>query len=197
MVNDRGLTGFDGDGRQAEASKLLRFLPSIYEQDPFIGRFLRIFEDIHDPLQAIASTLPQYFDPAIAPRELGAFIGSWVGSEREGDTARLSDSRWGRLARESVWLHRWRGTKRGLRRALEIATGFTPMITDFADGLVLSGDASLGVNTSLGSGAPRRVVVTFDCEPDLVDSGVVDAIIRRHKPAHVTHEVTFNASRSN
>ena len=71
------------------------------------------------------------------------------------------------------------------------------MITDFADGLVLSGDASLGVNTSLGSGAPRRVVVTFDCEPDLVDSGVVDAIIRRHKPAHVTHEVTFNASRSN
>jgi phage tail-like protein len=172
-------------------SRLLQFLPAIYSGDEFIGRFLRIFEDVHTPVRRMAGGLPSYFDPAIAPEALQEALGEWVGAGIDGALRRLPSDARGRLIRESVELHRWRGTRRGLRRALEIATGRTPWITDSGNGLVLGDDASLGANTSLEGSAPFEVTVTFDCDPDDVDASVVDAIIRRHRPAHVSHTVVF------
>ncbi len=86
-------------------SGLLQYLPAIYAGDPFIGRFLRIFEDLHTPLRRTASTLPHYFDPTLAPGPLQAALAAWVGAERDGPLARLSREAWGRLIRESVEPH--------------------------------------------------------------------------------------------
>ena len=107
----------------------------------------------------------------------------------------MSPEAWGRLIRESVELHRWRGSKHGIRRALELATGQTPLITDYSEGLVLSDDARLGTNTRLENGAPFEFTVTFACDPDEIDEVLVDAIIRRHRPAHVSHAVAFAPAR--
>ena len=176
-------------------SGLLRYLPAIYAGDPFVGRFLRIFEAVHTPLRRTASTLPHYFDPTLAPGPLQAALAAWVGAERDGPLARLSREAWGRLIRESVELHRWRGTKRGLRRALELATGRAPLITDFGGGTVLGDDARLGANTRLENGEPFQITVTFECDPDEIDMALVDAIIRRQRPAHVIHTVAFTPNR--
>jgi len=172
-------------------SRLLQYLPAIYSGDPFIGRFLRIFEDVHDPLRRRASSLPQYFDPTLAPPTMLEHLAGWVGAERGGVLGRLPREAWGRLIRESVELHRWRGSKRGLRRALELATGHTPLITDNGSGTVLGDDAHLGTNTTLEDAEPFRITITFECEAEEIDAGLVDAIIRRHRPAHVAHTVAF------
>ncbi len=182
---------FDLETTHVEPSRLLRYLPSIYEQDPFIGRFLRIFEDIHTPVRQMASTLPDYFDPVIAPPALQQLLGDWLGEESTGPFARLSHEARGRLIREALELHRWRGTRRGLRRALELATGRTPLVTDRGNGTVLSEDARLGNNTQLEDAQPFQITVTFDCDRSEVDEVVVDAIIRRHRPAHVMCTVAF------
>jgi phage tail-like protein len=172
-------------------SRLLQYLPAIYSGDPFIGRFLRIFEDVHTPLRHRASGLPHYFDPTLAPPAMQEALAGWVGAERGGVLGRLRREAWGRLIRESVELHRWRGSKRGLRRALQLATGRTPLITDYGNGTVLGDDAHLGANTALEEGEPFRITVTFECQPEEIDGPLVDAIIRRHRPAHVAHTVAF------
>jgi phage tail-like protein len=179
-----------------QPSALLQYLPAIYAGDPFIGRFLRIFEDLHMPLRHAAAALPLYFDPATAPAPMREILAGWVGAEGRALAGRVPPEAWGRLIRESVELHRWRGSKRGLRRALEIATGHTPLITDYGNGLVLGDDARLGANTSLERGSPFEFSVTFECEPDEIDAALVDAIIRRHRPAHVTHSVAFAPNRA-
>jgi phage tail-like protein len=185
------MPGFDFEPVSVEPSRLLRYLPSIYEQDPFIGRFLRIFEDVHTPVRRMASTLPEYFDPVVAPPALQAILGDWRGEEWTGPLARLSHEARGRLIREALELHRWRGTRRGLRRALEIATGHTPLITDYGNGTVLSEEAHLGTNTRLEDAQPFQITVTFECDRSEVDELLVRAIIRRHRPAHVMCTVAF------
>jgi phage tail-like protein len=185
------MPGFDFEPVSVEPSRLLRYLPSIYEQDPFIGRFLRIFEDVHTPVRRMASTLPEYFDPVVAPPALQAILGDWLGEELTVPLARLSHEARGRLIREALELHRWRGTRRGLRRALEIATGHTPLITDHGNGTVLSEEAHLGTNTRLEDAQPFQITVTFECDRSEVDELLVRAIIRRHRPAHVMCTVAF------
>ena len=185
------IPGFDFEPVSVEPSSLLRYLPSIYEQDPFIGRFLRIFEDVHMPVRRMASSLPEYFDPVVSPPALQAILGDWLGEEWTGPLARLSHEARGRLIREALELHRWRGTRRGLRRALEIATGHTPLITDHGDGTVLGEDARVGVNTRLEDAQPFQITVTFECDRSEVDELLVRAIIRRHRPAHVMCTVAF------
>ena len=176
-------------------SRLLQYLPAIYSGDPFIGRFLRIIEDVHTPVRRTAGALPLYFDAALTSPPMRERLAGWVGAEGGALAARMAPEAWGRLIRESIELHRWRGSKRGLRRALELATGRMPLITDYGDGLVLSDDARLGTNTTLEHGSPFEVTVTFECEPDEIDAALVDAIIRRHRPAHVIHSVVYAPER--
>ena len=85
------------------------------------------------PMRRTAAALPLYFDPALAPDPMRSLLAGWVGAEAGALAARMSPEAWGRLIRESVELHRWRGSKHGIRRALELATGHTPLITDYSD----------------------------------------------------------------
>jgi len=182
---------WDLEDRRTEPSALLQYLPALYEQDPFIGRFLRIFEDIHTPTRRMASDLERYFDPVLAPDALRSTLAAWVGAERSGPLARIPPEAWGRLVREAVELHRWRGTRRGLRRALEIATGHAPLISESDGGMALGDDARLGSNTRLEPAAPFQITVTFECDRNEVDEAVAHAIIRLHRPAHVMHSIAF------
>src|SRR5438876_1086197 len=59
-------------------SSYLRFLPAIYAADEFVGRFLRIFEDVLDPVAVKIDDLPYYFDPMVAPPDLLNWMARWV-----------------------------------------------------------------------------------------------------------------------
>lgn len=178
----------NGHDSQDQASSYLRYLPAIYHRDPFLGRFLRIFEDVLSPIQEMVSTLPGRFDPGLAPSPMLEFLATWVGERRQ---ATLSDGPWRKLIKQALELHRWRGTKRGLRLALELATGRRPLVTEYGKGMVLGEDSSLGLNTPLEDGMAPHVNVTFTCKPEDVDKAVVDDVISRCSPGHVSYSVTF------
>jgi phage tail-like protein len=172
-----------------ESNTYLQYLPAIYQDDPFLGRFLGIFAEVISPIQVMVNTLPERFDPRLAPPTMLERLASWVGAQWP---ARLPPSEWRQLVAHTLLLHRCRGTKRGLRLALELATGRAPLINEYADGMVLGPDAALGVNTGLAEG--RRALyfhVVFDCAEEEVDRSLVQNIMNAYKPAHTCFSVTF------
>jgi phage tail-like protein len=171
-------------------SSYLQYLPALYWKDAFIGRFLRIFEDVLSPVQATVTGLPNQFDPAVTSPAMLGLVASWLGAP---DQHALNDSSWRRLVKSSLLLHRWRGTKEGLRLALEITTGQRPFITEFSPGLVLGADAVMGLNTSLQGGLPLSFHVAFDCDESVIDPFIMAGTIQRYKPAHATWTVSFRS----
>jgi phage tail-like protein len=173
---------------EMEPSAYLRYLPAVYQQDPFMGRFLRIFEDILSPVQKTVSRRAALFDPAETTATLLQFMATWVGADELGE---LPEAQMRLLVRQAVTLNQLRGTKRGLRLALEVTTGKRPYITEYSPGLVLGEDAVLGLNTSLQDGAPLRFHVLFKCYENEIDTSLAHAIIRRYKPAGAVYTLSF------
>lgn len=169
-------------------SAYLKYLPAIYWDDHFVGRFLRIFEDILSPIQNTVNRRADQFDPGLASDEMLAFLSSWVGAD---DMGEIAGPQARKLVRRAVTLNQWRGTKHGLRMALEVVTNRRPYITEYSQGFVLGEDAVLGLNTSLEDGQPLRFHILFDCREDEVNSALVDAIIRRYKPAAAVYSISY------
>lgn len=169
-------------------STYLRYLPALYWKDPFLGRFLRIFEDVLSPIQRNVNGLPDQFDPAVSSSPMLALLAEWVGEEH---LDALPDDRFRKLVKNALLLHQWRGTKRGVRMAVEIVTAQKVMITEYSPGLVLGSDSSLGLNTSLQPGNAMTFNVALDCNQSAVDMTILHATIRKHKPAHVLYTVSF------
>jgi phage tail-like protein len=154
----------------------------------FLGRFLRVFEDILTPIQRMADTVPERFDPDITTPPMLEFLAGWVGAMRGG----MPEARWRKAILNSVWLYRWRGTRIGLTRALELLAGRRPFISDNASGMVLGSDASMGFNTALSDPAPLHFHVAFDCKEDQIDTSLVHAIIQDYKPGHAAYTVSYS-----
>jgi phage tail-like protein len=175
-------------------SSYLQYLPGAYQLDEFTGRFLLIFESVLGPIEQMIDTLASYFDPRLAPREMLAWLASWVGIELD-ENWPLERQRL--LVLWAVTLYRLRGTRRGLREHLRLYTGRTPHIVENFDGMRVGQDAALGVSTLVGSEAPRphsiRVTVFAD-EPSSLDERVVRQIIEFQKPAQVGYTFEIRAA---
>jgi len=183
------------------SAALLQYLPSIYsppdgarregmpyEDPPFFARFLRGFEDALGPMQALLDQMERIVDPAAAPADLLPWLATWV--------ALVLDESWPelkrrRLIREATELYRWRGTRRGLARYLEIYTGHTPEIVDRPfHGMRLAEDARLGRSTTLGDIPAHTFVVTLAVpDPEAVSEQMVRDIIEAEKPAHAAYDL--------
>jgi phage tail-like protein len=108
-------------------SSYLQYLPAIFHQDPFIGRFLLAFEAIlSDPdnaeqpsLEAKIGQLATYFDPRTTPGEFLPWLAGWVALSLRADWD-IETQR--SFIQEIVPLYRLRGTSAGLKRMLEIYT---------------------------------------------------------------------------
>ncbi|MGH2352218.1 MAG: phage tail protein [Chloroflexota bacterium] len=174
-----GVDGLDG----IVPSAYLQYLPTLYQADPFVGRFLRIIEDVITPIERSVDTVADSLDPRLAPEEFLPWLASWVGLEL--------DENWSLEQRREVivqaaTLYRWRGTRRGLREHLRIYTRRPPLIVENFTGLRLGQDAVMGVNTRLGEYHEHSIYVTVVAEqPAAVDERVLRRIIESDKPAHV------------
>ena len=172
-----------------DPSRLLDHLPAIYHDDDFMGRFLRIFEDILGPIEHMIDNMNLHFDPMMAPDQFLPWLASWV------DLA--LDQRWPvdkrrELIRSAVQLYQWRGTRRGLREYLRIYTGGDPVITEHFGGIRLGEESRLGWNTVMGDGLDHCITVTLEVEdPSLIDADRVKAIIEVEKPAHVAYRLNI------
>ncbi len=169
-----------------QESRYLDYLPGIYRDDKFLGQYLRIFEDIMVPLENTIDAMAIYFDPIITTEDFVMWMASWLDLARD-PTWTLP--KWRELVKSAARLYRLRGTRRGLAECLRIYTGSVPEITEFIQGMILSSETKLGVDTKLGSaGTGHHFSVDLVLEADnAVDMETVRSIIDAQKPAHTLY----------
>lgn len=114
-------------GVPATRSTYLDYLPGLYQESEFLGRFLLIFEHILSPIDRTIGNVSHFFDPDLAPAEMLPWLASWLGVVLD---VRVPEERRRDLVRAAPELYRWRGTKRGLREYLRLYTGIEPEITE-------------------------------------------------------------------
>lgn len=145
-------------------SRYLNNLPVVFQDNDFLGRFLLIFETIWEPLEQRHDHIAMYFDPRTAPESHLPWLASWL------DIAFNShwpEARRRALVAEAMDLYRWRGTRYGLARMIEVCTGLIPEVTE-----------------DLTQPNVFRVRVSIPPESD-ADRDMIDDLVRSHKPAHV------------
>jgi phage tail-like protein len=116
-------------GIPRDQSTWLQYLPSIYADDEFMGRYLLIFESILSPITWMIDNFDLYLTPDIAPQEWLAWMSSWF------DMLLLPElpmDRQREIMRQMGWLFMRRGTRAGLQRLLELYFGVTPEIIENA-----------------------------------------------------------------
>jgi len=185
------------DDIATQCSSYLQYLPAIYRDDDFVGRFLCIFEDILKPLEEVIENLAHYFDPGTAPHTFVPWLASWVGlvmDERMPEVTRHE------LIKSMAELYRWQGTRRGLSEYLRIYTGVTPQIIEHIfDPPAQSGhDAELGTSQSAkeeGNAFSFSVSLNVP-DTSTKDADVVRTIIEMEKPAHTTYTLKISKQKS-
>jgi len=168
-----------------DPSDLLKYLPAIYSADPFVGRFLRIFEDVLTPVQEMVDNQPYYFDPMTAPVDVLDYMADWVDLD-EGDDWTLEKRR--ALVEAAAGLYRLKGTKEGIRRHLGIYASGMMFVLERSQGFRLDADARLGLNTSIGENRPRVFSVTIVVpDPGELDMDTIRSIIDADKPVDTSY----------
>ena len=156
-------------------------------------QFLLIFESILGPIENTVDNLAMYFDPQMIPEPLIPWLASWVDL--------TLDSAWPverrrELLQSAVELYRWRGTRWGLSRYLQVYTGSMPVISEYIPGMRLDDETKLGVDTKLGSsGSGHHFTVTLELgDESEIDYDKIRGIIETQKPAHAAYTLQVNKS---
>lgn len=184
-------------------SNYMEFLPLLYREVDFIGRFMKIFEQAYQPVIDSFSVMWANLDPLTSPQKLLPFLAHWV--------AWQVDSVWDlqqqrRLIRHAVKLYQWRGTRKGLRLYLHLYTGLPldenlPNETDkhisitepFGNSFILN-DAELG-DAVLGGGQAYHFVVKLRSKQGIViHEELIRRIIEQEKPAFCTYELYIDSN---
>lgn len=154
-------------------SRYTRNLPGLYQENDFMARMLLIFEAIWEPLEQRQDHFPLYFAPSTCPAGLLPWLASWLNLSLDPS---WPEPRQRALLGEAMDLYRWRGTRYGLARMIEVCTGLSPRITEDPKQPYLF-----------------RVAVTIPpntrVRPELIEEIVV-----QHKPAHVGYILEVTSS---
>lgn len=155
-------------------SSYLDYLPAIFRQEPFAGRFLLAFETVlsgasgQPGLETTIAGLADYLDPATTKADFLPWLASWVTLSLRAD--------WDEPTKRSfiaqiVPLYRLRGTKAGLAQMLALYTGEPVEIYDTFDNLPYFFEVRLTLS---------------EADPGLLQTKqqIARAIIDQEKPAH-------------
>lgn len=182
-------------------SRYAKFLPAVYQEVDFIGRFLKLCEQSFDPAVYALSWMWAYLNPLTAPEALLPFLAQWVGWPSD---IYWSQAQQRRLIRRAFEIYRWRGTKYGLRLYLHLYTGLpldqpeTPEIEKhisieevFSRGFVMD-EARLDHDAILGGGKPFHFMVKLRSHsPHELDQDLINTIITQEKPVFCTYDLTL------
>lgn len=124
-VPERALEYIPGVPR--DQSTWLKYLPEVYQQDEFIGRFLLIFESLFSPMVWFVDNFDMFLSPQLAPEEWLQWIAGWF------DLLLLDDlplDHQREIMAQLGWLFMRRGTPSGLERLLELYFRVHPEIVE-------------------------------------------------------------------
>ncbi len=111
-------------------SEFLQYLPTVYREDPFVGRFLLAFEEVFLDLESSVARIADFFTPHRAPKEFLPWLSKWTALSLRAD---LDENQQRDFIANVIHLYRWRGSKANLQRLLKIFTGGEAVITEDAD----------------------------------------------------------------
>lgn len=185
--------------------RYLKHLPSIYERDDLMGRFLMLFESFWSPIETQVDAVYNYFDPRITSPDFLPWLAKWLDLDID---ERWPEERLRRLLRWAIALHRSRGTKWGLLKYLEIYTGQQAEIIERrARNFVLGAEARLGPGIALGQGnTPHTFTVKLKLPPveaedekerkrqEELRRRTIESIIEMQKPAHTVYSLEIESS---
>ena len=160
----------------AGESYLLQYLPEVYRGDPFLARFLLIFEGILAPIERTLDSMTAYFDPATTRPEVLEWLAGWLGI--------ALDERWPlqrrrTFVRQASTLFAQRGTRRGLVVAIESLTGVAPEIVE-ATVADLSADPTRQFSFQV------KLPAVAD---EAIDREALEALIELEKPAFAAYSL--------
>jgi len=161
-------------GMPARRSRLLQYLPTIYWDNDFLGRFLLISEDMLAPEQEIIDNFDLFLDPMTAPQSFLPWLNDWLGG--------IADESWPaevqrKVLKEASWLYQHRGTYAGLEHYLKLATDCEPEIMENVDGAF-----------------SFSVILHTNGKP--VDERMVQSIIEFNRPAHTVYTLEIDATKT-
>jgi phage tail-like protein len=176
-------------------SLYLDFLPAIYREVDFIGRFLKVFEQGFEPSVDILQSFWAYLDPHTAPTSLLPFLAYWVGWPGQ---VPWDEAAQRQLIRRALEIYRWRGTSYGLRLYLHLYSDLPEDQILIEESFTRSfelGKSSLGPATMLGSGKPYHFTVRLKApDPELLDQELIRRIIEQEKPAFCTYDLRLETA---
>lgn len=114
-------------GVPRDRSTWMQYLPEIYGQDEFLGRFMLIFESLFSPIVWQVDNFQLYLDPQTASQEWLQWMASWFDLLLL-DVLPVEHQR--RIMAQLGWLFLRRGTRSGLERLLELYFGVKPEILE-------------------------------------------------------------------
>ncbi len=155
-------------------SKYLEQLPIIFHDSDLFRRMLLIYENIWEQLEQRQDFIEMYFDPRTCPASFLRWLSSWF------DVAidpHWPEARTRALLLELIQLYRWRGTRYGLTRMIEVCAGVTPEIT-----VSPTSPFVLKITVHLPNGESNGTDVQF-----------IEELVKAHKPAHVGYMLEVRA----
>jgi phage tail-like protein len=169
------------------------FRRTVREGGP-LAALLRTMEDLHEPSTEILGRLDAYVDPYRTPDAFVPYLARWLDLERlfddpndeytaPGEGRNPISSGLGRLRELIAWaavLSQRRGTRQGLLKFLEVATGVTGFVIDEE----VPGPGGRPIPFHLRVRAPRAA---------RIHRSLVERIITLEKPAYVTFDLDFGS----
>ncbi len=164
---------------------------TLREGSPLAG-VLDIMEALHAPSEAILSDLAAHFNPVTTSDRMVEYLAQWVDLSWVLDQASQDRSDWGNssepissgigrlreLVAASASLAREQGTRDGIVRFLEIATGIKGFRIDET------------ICDAQGWVIPFHVRIEAPAEAE-THRRLIQRIIEMEKPAHVTYDLNF------
>src|ERR671938_879784 len=156
-------------------SSYLDYLPAIFRQEPFVGRFLLAFETVlsgsgadQPGLEATIGRLADYLDPMTTGPEFLPWLAGWVTLSLRADWDEATKRS---FIQQIVPLYRLRGTRDGLQRMLELYTRERVDVDDAFEQPAYFFQVQLTLR---------------EADPDLLrrKQQIARAIIDQEKPAH-------------
>lgn len=144
-------------GLPREGSTWTEYLPSIFSENEFVGRFLLVFESIHAPLEWVVDNFDCYLDAQMTPPEWLQWFGGWVDILVPQN---LPVERQRAIVLEMSELFLARGTRKSLARHLELVFSVKPEISEPEEPYTFSVKLPLGKgkDTEINREIAQRII---------------------------------------
>ena len=179
-----------------KSNEIERLLPQVFQQTLRSGSplnaLIEVMERLHEPVETVLGDLATFFNPHSAPDTFVPYLACWMDLDRffplycaqPGEVQRTTDpistgnGRLRELIASAAFLSQWRGTAKGLKKFLTIATG-------------IEGFRLMENQDKKGNARPFHVCIIVPGEAE-AHRALIERIVEQEKPAYVSYELNFS-----